>query len=148
MRITLSRVGLVLLNILVFIFEEGWIIAMVAIFPFWFAVLLVSFLLSLFAVTSSYLCGLGELPPILKRYIERQKEKSREKLVKVVGGSIWVSVLTTAIVVSPTTSAVMLHLMGLNKLKVYLTDIFFSVISGTIWCGIYGGGILLLRKII
>jgi len=147
MRIILARSSLAILNILVFLVEEGWIIAMVLIFPFWLALVLVTTLLSSFAIISSYLCGLGKLPPIFERWIKNQKIRAKERLVKVARGAAWTSTLSTAIVVSPTTSAVMLHLMGLNKLKAYLMDISLSLISGLIWCGIYGGGIAILRAI-
>jgi len=144
----LGRLGLVLLNVLVFLLEEGWIIAMVAIFPFWLAAISVTLLLSTFSIISSYLCSLGDLPLILQRWIDKKKEKAKARLAKVMDGAFLISVLSTAIIVSPTTSAVMLHLLGYTRIKAYLLDIFFSFISGTIWCGIYGGGIFMLKVIL
>lgn len=147
MQTILARFGLVSLNILVFLLEEGWIIAMVAVFPFWLALLLVTALLSCFAIISSNLSGMSKLPLVLERWVGRQREKARARLAKAMEGAVLVSALTTAIVISPTTSAVMLQMAGVKRKKAYLIDILFSFISGTIWCIIYGGGILILRKI-
>jgi len=147
MQTLAARVGLTSLNIIVFFIEEAWIIAAVAILPFWLAVVIVTTLLSFFAISSSYLCGLSDLPDSLEKWLEKQKEKARARLAKVVRGAAWTASLATAIVISPTTSAVMLHLSGIKGARVYATDILFSVVSGVVWCVIYGGGILVLRRI-
>lgn len=144
----IMRLGVVSLNIIVFFVEEGWIIAAVALLPFWLAIIAVTILLSSFAILSSYLCGLAVLPPLIERWIEKQKEKANSRLAKVVNSAVWLSALFTAIIVSPTTSAVMLHLSGVKGCKAYAVDTIFSFISGTIWCFIYGGGILLVRKLV
>lgn len=143
----LSKIGLVLLNVIVFLFEESWIIAMVAFFPFWLAIILVTLLLSFFSMVSTCFCHLANLPPIIEKWMERKREKAGERLLKVVKGGIWTSCLMTAIVISPTTSAVMFEMAGIRGTKAYAADVLFSFVSGTIWCVIYGGGILILRKI-
>lgn len=142
-----ARLGLVMVNIIVFLIEEAWIIAAVAILPFWLAIIVVTLLLSVFSMTSTYLCGQSELPETFSKWIEKKKANANERLSKVVNGTVWTASLTTAIVVSPTTSAVMLHLAGIKKDKAYISDVIFSFVSGSIWCLIYGGGLVVLRKL-
>lgn len=148
MRRIAARLSLGLLNIIVFFIEEAWIIAAVAILPFWVALVVTTLLLSGFATGSTYLCSQSELPEILSRWIEKKKSKANERLTKVVTGTVWTASLSTAIVVSPTTSAVMLHLAGIKKGKAYISDVLFSFISGFIWCLIYSGGLVVLRKLL
>lgn len=142
-----ARFGLVSLNVAVFFVEEGWIIAAVAFLPFWVALFLVTVLLAFFSMASSYLCGLGDLPAFVERWLEKQKDKANKRLTSIVRGAVWTSSLTTAIVVSPTTSAVMLHVSGIRGMRAYVTDLIFSLISGAVWCMIYGGGLVVLRKV-
>lgn len=148
MRKIAARLGLVTVNVIVFFIEEAWIIAAVAYLPFWLAIVVVTLLLSFFSTMSTYLCGQSELPETLSKWIEKKKTKANERLAKVVSGTVWTASLTTAIVVSPTTSAVMLHLAGVKKSKAYISDVLFSFISGFIWCLIYGGGIVVFRKLL
>lgn len=145
---TLAKVCLILLNIVVFLFEEGWIIAMVAFFPFWLAIIFVTVLLSFFASISTFLSGKANLPPLIEKWIEKKKIKAEERLEKVVESGLWFSFFLTAIIVSPTLSAVMIQMSGIKGSKAYLSDILLSFVSGAIWCFIYGGGILILREII
>ena len=145
---TIAKICLVFLNIVVFLFEEGWIIAMVAFFPFWLAIIFVTLLLSIFACISTYLSGLANVPPLLERWIERKKIKAEERLEKFVQSGLWFSFLATAIIVSPTLSAVMIQMSGIKGSKAYFSDVLLSFVSGVIWCFIYGGGILILRGII
>ncbi len=143
----IMRLGVVSLNIIVFFVEEGWIIAAVAFLPFWLAIIVVTLFLSVFAILSSYLCSLAVLPSFIERWIEKKKEKASNRLTKVLDGAIWFSVLSTAIIISPTTSAVMLHLARVNKPRVYFMDVFLSFVSGAIWCFIYGAGVIFARKL-
>ena len=150
MKTVVSRIGLTLLNVIVFFVEEGWIIAMVAIFPFWLALILVTILLSFFAISSTVLCGTSELSPVLKNWLDKQeKQKEESKLVqwavKVARGAILVSSLIVALVISPTTAAIMLHQAGISRKQAFAVDVVYSAISGTIWCLIYGLGINVLK---
>lgn len=148
MRRVAARLGVVALNVIVFFIEEAWIIAAVAILPFWLALTVIVVLLSFFAITSSWLCGQSDLPGLIERWLERQKSKANERLAKVMAGTVWMTALTTAVVVSPTTSAVMLALVGVKKERAYIIDVAFSFCSGFVWCLIYGGGILLIKKLV
>jgi hypothetical protein len=148
MRKVVARLGVVTLNVIVFFLEEAWIIAAVAILPFWLALVVVTALLSSFAITSSWLCSQSDLPNLVAGWLEKQKSKANKRLAQVVKGTVWTASLTTAIVVSPTTSAVMLSLAGINKRKAYIVDVVFSLISGFVWCLIYSGGLLILRKLL
>ncbi|MEI6040093.1 MAG: hypothetical protein WCP93_01950 [Candidatus Berkelbacteria bacterium] len=145
----LARVGLATLNIAVFFIEEGWIIAMVALLPFWAACLATILLLSLFSITCTYLCEKSELSPTLKIWLEKEKEKEQSQVVmwakKIAKGLIYASTLIVAVVVSPSTSALMLNQAGVKKNSAYMVDIVYSGISGFIWCIIYGLGINLVK---
>lgn len=143
----LAKIGLILLNVTVFFFEEGWIIAMVAFFPFWLAIVFVTILLSTFAAISTYLSGLANLPPLIERWMTKKKAKAGERLQEAVKSSLWFSFLATAVIISPTLSAVMMQMSGIKGKKAYVSDFLLSFVSGTIWCFIYGGGILILKKI-
>jgi hypothetical protein len=148
MRKVAARLGVVALNVIVFFIEEAWIIAAVAILPFWIALVVVVALLSCFAITSSWLCGQSDLPDFARRWFERQKSKASKRLTKVMAGTVWMAALTTAVVVGPATSAVMLALVGVKKERAYIIDVAFSFCSGSVWCLIYGGGILLIKKLV
>lgn len=148
MQRTVSRLGLSTLNVIVFFIEEAWIIAAVAILPFVVALVVVVLLLSLFSLASTYLCSQSDLPDFISRWIDKKKSGASDRLSKAVTGTIWTACLTTAIVVSPATSAVMLSLAGVSKQKAYIADLFFSFVSGLVWCMIYGGGLLVLRKLL
>lgn len=150
MRVLLARFGLTAINIVVFFVEEGWIIAMVAIFPFWLAILAVTALLSFFSISSTYLCQASDISPFLQRWLDKQeKEKEKNRIVqwaiKIARGIALLSSLIVAIIVSPTTAALMLHQAGLKQKQAYVVDVFYSGISGAIWCLIYGLGINLLK---
>lgn len=150
MQVILARFGLTALNIVVFFVEEGWIIAMVAIFPFWIAILAVTALLSFFSISSTYLCGVSNISPFLKRWLDKQeKEKEENRIVrwavKIARGVALLSSLIVAIVVSPTTAALMLHQTGIGQKQAYVVDVVYSGVSGSIWCVIYGGGIVLIK---
>lgn len=149
----LFRFGLLALNIIVFFIEEGWIIAMVAILPFWIAIIAVTTLLSFFSISSTVLCSASDLSPLLKQWIDSQEKKKKESRfvqwsIKIARGVVWLSSLLVAIVISPATSAVMLHQAGLERKQAYVLDVIYSGISGSIWCVIYGGGILILKNLI
>jgi len=149
MQIILARFGLATLNVAVFFIEEGWIIAMVAIFPFGIAIVGTVTLLSFFAVSCTNLCYASNLSPFVANWFERQKEQEDRPIVqwasKIAKGIIGLATLIVAIVVSPTTSALMLHQAGVERRAAYVVDVIYSVISGVIWCLIYGLGINLLK---
>lgn len=150
MRVILARFGLTAVNIVVFFVEEGWIIAMVAIFPFWVAILAVTALLSFFSISSTYLCSISNISPFFKRWLDKQEQEKEgnrvvQWAVKIARGVALLSSLIVAIVVSPTTAALMLHQAGLEQKRAYMVDVVYSGISGAIWCVIYGLGINLLK---
>jgi len=149
MLVILARFGLATLNLAVFFIEEGWIIAMVAILPFWIAILVVAALLSFFSISSTYLCSVSNLSPMLQKWLNRQKEKEESRIVqwvvKIANGIALLSSLIVAIAISPTTAALILHESGLEKKRAYVVDVIYSGISGTIWCLIYGLGINLVK---
>jgi hypothetical protein len=148
MFVILSRVGVVILNILIFFLEEGWIIAMVALLPFWLAIILVTLLLSFFAIATSILCRLAVLPCVVEKWIQNQKEKANHRLEKTARRAIWIASLITAILISPTTSAVMLYISGIKGLKAIFINVLFSLVSGSIWCAIYSGAILIFKRVL
>lgn len=153
MGTTVSRIGLTTLNIAVFFIEEGWIIVAVAVLPFWLAMIVVTIFLSFFAISSTYLCGASDFSPVLKRWLDRKEQEKKENrfvqwAIRIARGAALLSSLIVAIVVSPTTAALMLHQAGISQKRAYAVDVVYSGISGAIWCVIYGGGLLVLRKIL
>lgn len=150
MQVMIARFGLTALNIFVFFVEEGWTIAMVALLPFWVAIIAVTALCSFFSICSTYLCSVSNLSPVFRRWLDNQEKGKEENYfvkwaTKIAHGTTLLTSFIVAIIVGPTTAALILHQAGLSEKKAYLVDVVYSGISGTIWCLIYGLGINLLE---
>lgn len=145
----LAKIGIMLWNVLVFLFEEGWIILMVVKLHFILAVFLVTLLLSIFAVFSTFLCNQANLPNLLGKWLEYNQERANKRLgSNYKKGALVMTALTTAIVISPTTSAVLLDISGVKGKKAYACDVILSFLSSTTWCVLYGGGLLILKGVL
>ena len=144
----LTKLGLAAQGVIIFLFEEGWIIGMVALLRFWLAVLAVTALLTAFAILATYLCEASSIPPYLEWWLERQKKKALGRMKGVVEGLTLTTYLTTAVVVSPSASAVLMHLAGTRKRKAVGIDIGLSLVCSIAWCAIYGGGLTAVKSFI
>jgi beta-lactamase regulating signal transducer with metallopeptidase domain len=148
MQVALARIGLGTWNIIVFLLEELWIIAMVALLGMW-AVIPVVIILTVFSFIGTYLCDKAKIPSSIGRYLEGQKSQKdsawAKGLIKIAHGLVWLSALMIAIAIGPTTSAFVLHEAGYTKRRAYGMDVIFSIVSGVFWCLVYSLGINLLK---
>jgi hypothetical protein len=150
MRTAVARFGLAAVNTAVFFVEEFWVVAMVLLLPFWAAIIATTLFFSMFAVSCTKLCFASDVPAFLADWFDKQqREKESDKRVqwaiRVAKGLLWLSTLIVAIVVSPTTSALLLHQGGVKQKRAYVVDVVYSGVSAIIWCMIYGLGINIVK---
>lgn len=147
MRISIiAIIGIIVTQGTVFFVEEAFTIASVAIFQFAIAILLTTAFFSFFALSTSWLCLQTGLSCGVDKWIESKKQKMSSTIEKAFQTGFFFICLQTAILISPSTSAIVLFAIGKKKPEVYYLDILFSFVSAVVWCLVYGGGILAIKK--
>ncbi len=143
----LVLIGLFVTQASVFFFEEAWTIAMVGKFHIAIAILLTTCLFSFFSITTTWLCENTGLDKRIDEYIDKKKKDMAETAKKAMAIGFWFICLKTAIVVSPSVTAIIMYILGRKRPCVYYLNVFFSFITAIIWCLIYSGGIAIIKKI-
>ena len=147
MKKILILIGLLVTQASVFFFEEVWTIAMVSKFHFIIAIVLTTCLFSFFSIATSWLCENTGLDKKIDDYIEKKKVSMSKTAEKAATAGFWIVCFQTAIVVSPSATAILMFVLGKKRPGTYSYDILFSLVSATIWCFIYSGGIIVFKKI-
>lgn len=150
-RQVFAAATVVIAPILLFLLEEGWIIAITGKFGFWLGIPLVTLVLYLPTVAIGWAVEQLPLPQGFRSWIARWREtkesEAKAKLEKAKQSVLWVSLIVASVVVSPSLSAAMLKLSGEKGNKFALYNMLLSLACAIVWCGVYSGAWQIVRYI-
>lgn len=150
-RQAVAAVVVVVAPILLFLLEEGWIIAITGKFGFWLGIPLVTTVLFIPTVMIGWAIEQLPLPDGFKSWVEKWRQsketQAKAKLEKAKQSALWFSLLAASVVVSPSLSAAMLKLLGKKGIEFVWYNVLLSLICAIVWCGVYSGAWRIIHNI-